>query len=161
MIDLKDHLKNLISLPGLSGFETPAREAVAEAWRPLVDELSVSKLGSLHGLQRGSGAEPRPRILLAAHIDAIGMLVTAVTRQGFLRVFRIGGVDPRILPGTPVTVQTADGELPGVIVMPPDRLLPASARGKPVRMEHLLRAARTEYAKLERPLSETEIRGWA
>jgi hypothetical protein len=51
----------------------PAREVIAADWRPLVDELHVSKLGSLHGLVRGSGAEPRPRILLSAHMDAIGL----------------------------------------------------------------------------------------
>jgi tetrahedral aminopeptidase len=138
MFDLKNHLKSLITLPGQTGFEFAARSVLADAWRPLVDELTVTRLGSLHGLQRGNSAEPRPRILLAAHLDAIGLMVTAITPEGFLRVFRIGGVDPRILPGTPVAVQTEGGPLPGLVVMPPDRMLPAAARGKPVRIEHLL-----------------------
>ena len=101
MPDLIPFLKQLISLPGLSGYEGPVREVIAEAWRPLVDELTVSRLGSLHGLQAGYGPEPRPRILLAAHMDAIGMMVTRITPEGFLYFTEIGGIDPRILPAHP------------------------------------------------------------
>ena len=137
MPEIKTLLKQLMSLPGLSAYEGPAREVIAEAWKPLVDELTVSRVGSLHGLQRGVGPEPRPRIMLAAHMDAIGMMVTNITAGGFLRMFRIGGVDPRILPGTPVMVHTATRDLPGVVVQPADSLLPPKLHGKPIRMEHL------------------------
>ena len=65
-------LKSMISAPGLSGHEGPIRALIEEAWQPLVDELSASRLGSLHGLKHGSAAEPRPSILLAAHMDTIG-----------------------------------------------------------------------------------------
>lgn len=136
MFNLAPFLKSLISLPGLSGHEAPAREVIAEAWRPLVDDLSVSRLGSLHGLCRGCAAEPRPRILLACHMDAIGMMVTTLS-QGLLHFTQIGGVDPRILPGTRVTVH-GRRNLPAVVVQPPDRLLPEDARGKPVEMRYLL-----------------------
>ena len=122
MIEIKDFLKTLISLPGLSGHELPVREAIAETWRPLVDELTVSPLGSLHGLKRGCSTEPRPRILLAAHMDAIGLMVTDVV-EGLLRFTDIGGVDARILPGQWVTVH-ARRELTGVIVQPAAHLLP-------------------------------------
>jgi tetrahedral aminopeptidase len=138
MTDIKPLLKQLISLPGLSGYEGPAREAITAAWKPLVDELSVSPLGSLHGLKRGSGPEPRPRILLAAHMDAIGLMVTHISAEGLLGFTGIGGVDPRILPAMPVMVHTRTGDLPAVIAQPPDRLLPAAVRGRPARLEHLL-----------------------
>ncbi len=137
MPDLTEFLKRLLSLPGLSGHEGPVRELIAEAWRPLVNDLAVSRLGSLHGLRRGSGPEPRPRILLAAHMDAIGMMVSRITPEGFLYFTEVGGLDPRILPAQPVTVH-ARRDLPGVIGQPPDRLLPASARGKPVAMQYLV-----------------------
>ena len=78
MIDLNSFLKELLTLPGLSGYEDPVRDVIAEAWRPLVDELSVSKLGSLHGLRRASSTGSHPSILLAAHMDAIGLMVTGV-----------------------------------------------------------------------------------
>jgi tetrahedral aminopeptidase len=141
MTDFKPFLKQLISLPGLSGYEEPVRTVIADTWRPLVDELTISPLGSLHGLQRGDGPEPRPKILLAAHMDAIGMMVTGITPEGLLRFTRIGGVDPRILPAMPVMVHATRGEphgLPGVIAQPPDRLLPKSQAGRPPKMEYLL-----------------------
>lgn len=136
MPELKTFLKQLIALPGLTAYEGPVRDVISEAWKPLVDELSVSRTGSLHGLKHGSGPDPRPKILLAAHMDAIGLMVTGISEGGFLRIFRIGGVDPRILPGTPVTVH-GKRELPAVICQPPDTLLPPAQRGKPVKMEYL------------------------
>lgn len=128
-------LKQLLSLPGLSAYEAPVRDVIQAAWKPLVDDLSVSRLGSLHGLCRGKGAEPRPSILLAAHMDAIGLMVTQVV-DGFLRFTEIGGIDPRILPGQPVTVH-GRRDLPGIIAQPADRLLPPAKRGKPVSMDLL------------------------
>lgn len=135
MIELVPHIKQLITQPGLSAYETPVREVIAAAWRPLVDELSVSRTGSLHGLRRGNAPQPRPRILLSAHMDAIGLMVTGIT-EGFLRFTEIGGVDRRILPGMAVTVH-GRRDLPGVVIQPPDRLLPAHAQGRPVAMEYL------------------------
>lgn len=148
MPEIKSFLKQLMSLPGLTAYEDPVREVISEAWKPLVDELTVSRMGSLHGLKRGSAPEPRPRILLAAHMDAIGLIVTGITSGGFVRVFRVGGVDPRILPGMPVIVY-GRRELPGVIVQPSDNLLPTSVRGKPVKIEYLL---------VDTGLEENEVR---
>jgi tetrahedral aminopeptidase len=136
MIELNSFLKEIISLPGLSGHEQPVRNVIANAWQPLVSELSVSPMGSLHGLRRGSGPEPRRRIMLAAHMDAIGLIATKVV-DGFLHFTQIGGVDPRILPGTPVIVHGRK-DLPGLVVQPADHLLPPRENSKPVEMEHLL-----------------------
>jgi len=136
MTELKDFLKHLLSLPGLSGYEDPVRAVIAETWKPLTDELSISRIGSLHGLKRGSGSDPRPRILLSAHMDAIGMIVTGL-QDGLLRFTEIGGIDPRVLPGQPVTVH-GRRELPGFVVQPPGWLLPEEqAGGKVVEMRYL------------------------
>ena len=136
MPDLKTFLKEMISLPGLSGYEDPVRAVIADAWRPLVDELTVSKIGSLHGLQRGTAPEPRPRILLAAHMDGIGLMATRITPEGMIFFTEIGGIDPRILPSTPVMVY-GRRPLPGIVAQPPDKLLPASAKNNPVEMKYL------------------------
>lgn len=136
MTDIKEFLKSLISTSGLSGNEEPVRRLIEAEWKPLVDELQMDGLGSLQALRRGSGPEPRPSLLLAAHMDAIGMMVTRI-EAGFLRFTWVGGLDPRVLPGQPVTVHGRE-DLPGVIVFPPDRLLPEDVAGKAVPMEHLL-----------------------
>jgi endoglucanase len=134
-MDLQAFLKRMLTAPGLSGHEAPIRKVIEEAWAPLADEVSLSRLGSLHALRRGSAPEPRPSILLAAHMDAIGFIVSGIV-EGFLRFTNIGGIDPRVLPGQPVTVYGRQ-PLHGVIVQPPARLLPPHAREGTVKMEYL------------------------
>lgn len=136
MTECKDLLTKLISIPGLSGYEAPVRQVIAAAWEPLCDRLSVSRLGSLHAFKRGWGEEPRPSVLLAAHMDAIGLMVAGVEGE-FLRLSAIGGLDPRVLPGQPVVVH-GRRELLGVIVQPPKHLLPPTAQSGPVPLEYLL-----------------------
>jgi len=134
--DLQSFLKKMISVSGLSGHESPIREMIRETWLPLVDEVKVGGLGSLHALRRGTGPGPRPSLVLSAHMDAIGMMVTGI-QDGFLRFTDIGGVDPRILPGQIVIVHGRE-DLPGLIVQPAKALLPASEWEKTVSMAHLL-----------------------
>jgi len=135
MIDLSAYLKEMLSAPGLSGFERPIREIIRRTWEPLTDELSVSKIGSLHGLKKGGGEAPRHSVLISAHMDAIGMMVTEV-QEGLMRITQIGGIDHRILPGQPVIVHGRE-ELLGVVVQPPGYLLPKSAGSGPVEMKYL------------------------
>jgi putative aminopeptidase FrvX len=135
MIETLAFLKELIATPGLSGYEAPIRERIEAAWQPLTDELSVSRLGSLHGLRKGTAPEPRPSLLLATHMDAIGLMVSGIV-DGFLHVTEIGGLDHRVLPGQLVTVHARE-DLPGVIVQPPDYLLPPELGSGPVPLEHL------------------------
>lgn len=148
MTELLPFLKELLSTSGLSGYEQPVRAIIEAAWKPLTDELSVSRLGSLHGLQRGTAPEPRPSILVSAHMDAIGLMVTGVA-DGFLRLTGVGGIDPRVLPGLLVTVHGRQ-ELPGVIVSPPERLLPAGVQEGAVPIEHLLVDTGLPSAEVER-----------
>ncbi|OGO62673.1 MAG: hypothetical protein A2Z45_00520 [Chloroflexi bacterium RBG_19FT_COMBO_55_16] len=136
MTELLPFLKSLISAPGLSGHEAPVRSLIEAAWRPLADEVSTSRLGSLHALKRGTAPEPRPSILLAAHMDAIGLMVTGLV-EGFLRVTEVGGVDGRVLPGQLVTVHGRE-DLPGIIVLPPAHLLPPEGRKGAVTINYLL-----------------------
>lgn len=139
MTDILPFLKSLISVSGLSGFEAPVARIIEEKWRPLVDEVSVSRVGSLHALKQGSGSSPRPSVMIAAHMDAIGMSVSMIT-DGFLHITNIGDIDVRVLPGAEVTVHaTGSGEeLPAVIAMPPAGLLPESAGDKVVGIKYLL-----------------------
>jgi len=135
MAQLKEFLKQIISLPGLSGYEAPVREIVSRKWEPLVDEMRVSRLGSLEALKRGSGTGLKHTVLLAGHMDAIGLMVTQVTGR-FLHVTSVGGVDPRVLPGQPVEVHGLK-ELRGVVVQPPDNLLADQKPGAPVGLDEL------------------------
>ena len=139
MTDILPFLKSLLSVSGLSGFEGPVARLIEEKWHPLVDEISVSRVGSLHGLKKGSGREPRPSLMIAAHMDAIGLMVSQV-QDGFLHVTNLGGIDIRVLPGLEVTVHASGSgeELPGVIAMPPSQLLPESEGNGVIALKHLL-----------------------
>ena len=138
MTDILPFLKSLTSVSGLSGYESPVAELIIEKWRPLVDEVSISRVGSLHGLKRGTGKSLRPSLMIATHMDAIGLRVSKLV-DGFLHITRVGGIDVRVLPGAQVTVHASGSneELPGVIVLPPAHFLPESA-GEKILLEHLL-----------------------
>lgn len=104
-----------------------------------MDEISTSSLGSVHGLKAGSlKKQPRPSVMIATHMDAIGMMVYRVL-DGFLYVTNIGGIDARVLPGTPVIVHASTGEdLYGVIAMPPANLLPDGEGSGVIALRYLL-----------------------
>jgi tetrahedral aminopeptidase len=125
-LDTLAHLKELCAAAGLPGHETPLRQIVRSAWAPLTDELHEDRLGSLWAWRRGQGDEPRPRLMLAAHMDAIGLMVTEIEGD-FLRVTNLGGIDVRVLPGQLVTVHGRE-DLPAVVALPPAFLLPKNQR---------------------------------
>src|SRR5688572_32804651 len=114
MSDITPFLKSLISVAGLSGYEAPVATLIKEKWTPLVDKLTQSKIGSIHGLKIGSltknnrpaDKSSRPSVLVATHMDAIGLMVFRIVDE-FLYITNIGGIDARVLPGTPVTVHAS------------------------------------------------------
>jgi len=147
MTDILPFLKSMISVAGLSGYETPIANLIEKKWTPLVDEISRSKLGSIHGLKKGTPTKgisradksPRPSVMIATHMDAIGLMVSRIV-DGFLYVTEIGGVDSRVLPGTPVIVHASGSteELYGVIAMPPANLLPEGQGKAAIALKYLI-----------------------
>lgn len=123
-------LRQLSETPGLSGHEEAIRKLIQELWEPLVDEIRAGGLNSLVGLQRGSAAEPRPRLMLAAHMDEIGLRVSGF-EKAFLRITRVGGTDPRVTPGAEVVVHGRE-DLTGVVGMRPPHVIPKEERDKVV-----------------------------
>jgi len=134
-LDVIPLLKQLSEARGLSGFEGPVRDLVRETWEPFVDQLDEGRLGSLIAVKRGRGEEPRPRLMLAAHMDEVGLMVTDVDK-GFLRVSRVGGTDRRVLLGLEVTVH-GERDLPGVVATRPPHVLPSEERKKTVPLEKI------------------------
>jgi len=135
-MDVLAHLKTLVSAPGLSGHELPIRNLIKETWQPLATELGSDGLGSLWAIKHGTGKGPRRKIMLSAHMDAIGLMVSQM-RDGFLWVTEIGGVDARVMPGQPVVVHGRES-LPGVVTSVPPHLLTSADREKAVKLEHLM-----------------------
>ena len=114
---VQEYAKQLCDQPGPSGFETAAVRKAKELLAPLVDEVRIDRLGNLIGLRR-CGKENARKIVLDAHMDEIGFIVTGV-EDGFLRFTTLGGVDPRMLPNRELAVLT-DPPIFGVcICLPP------------------------------------------
>lgn len=128
-------LKQLSEAEGIAGFEGPVRDLVRQMWEPLVDEMYEGNLGSLIALKKGSGPEPRPKLMLAAHMDEVGLMVTDI-EEGFLRIARVGGTDRRVLLGLEVTVH-GRRDLPGVVATRPPHVLPKEERKKTVPLDKI------------------------
>ncbi|MCM1296959.1 MAG: hypothetical protein NC311_15580, partial [Muribaculaceae bacterium] len=101
-VDLCQTLKELTALTGPSGFERPVAKRAAELLEPLVDEVYTDRLGSVVGVRRCGRLEAK-RVLLDAHLDEVGLIVTGI-EDGYLRFRTIGGVDLRMLPDRELTV---------------------------------------------------------
>jgi len=127
-MDLEQHLIELSEAGGISGYEAPVRALIRDAWDGLATDFSVDGLGTLLATCPGSGPEPRHRILVTAHMDEIGLMVTRVEDE-FLRVTPVGGIDRRVLPGQPVIVH-GDKDLPGLIGSRPPHVLSSAERKK-------------------------------
>ncbi|MEG2088156.1 MAG: M20/M25/M40 family metallo-hydrolase [Angelakisella sp.] len=126
--------ERLTGVVGVAGRESAAAKVAAEYLAPL-GEVTVTSLGSvLCTVCRG---EPgAPHLLLEAHLDQIGLVVTYLEENGFLRIHTVGGYDRRLLPAAPVTVHADSGDYAGVISSVPPHL--AGKDDKPLKIEDFL-----------------------
>jgi len=127
-------LKQLTEAVGIAGREAPVRALITQLWQPLVDEMREDKLGSLIALKKGTDTSA-PKLMLAAHMDEIGLVVTGI-EEGFIRIARVGGTDRRVLPGLEVTVHGRE-ELPGIVASRPPHVLSEEERKSPVPWDEL------------------------
>ncbi|NLG51214.1 MAG: M42 family metallopeptidase [Chloroflexi bacterium] len=130
-------LRQLSEAAGISGYEDAARDAARDALQPYADSLHTDALGNLIALKRGTRPEGAPArsIMLAAHTDEIGLMVTGMDGT-FIRFATVGGVDTRTLLGQEVTVYGAR-PLPGIVASRPPHVLPPEERKKPVPLVNL------------------------
>lgn len=105
-------LQTLSDVNGTSGNETRVRQAIKPLIKDHVDEMRVDALGNLITFKHGRASNPL-RVLVTAHMDEVGLMVTGYTNTGGLRVATIGGINARLLPGLQVTV--GESQLPGII----------------------------------------------
>jgi endoglucanase len=115
-----DLLRTLVETPAVPGREDRIRALIGETLRArgLADEIRTDALGSLVALRHPRGGGPSPvRLLVAAHMDQVGFLVSHVGDGGFLRLHPVGAFDLRVLPGQRVRVVTEAGDdLPGMLM---------------------------------------------
>ena len=134
-MDLFETLTALCSATGPSGFEHSVAQVARGLMEPLMDEVSVDRLGNVIGVRR-CGKKDAKRILWDAHLDEIGLIVTGID-EGFLRFDTIGGVDPRMLPARELTVLTKPKPIWGVVACLPPHVLTAADRDRSVDISDL------------------------
>jgi putative aminopeptidase FrvX len=161
-VNLAQHLQDLIARSTITGRERGLATWLCEAWSDVVDEALVDQMGSYIGLKRGHGSATRladlpfpgpedepetaaypgarrpgpPKILIAAHIDSIGLMVTKIEPGGFLRVTNVGGVDRRLLQAQEVEVQ-GRRIVPGLIGSKPPHVTTQAERNKLLPIDDL------------------------
>lgn len=120
-MDLKQRIISMAGIMSISGFEAKAGAALAEQLDGVFDEIVTDSVGS-HICIRRCGRPDAPKILIDAHFDEIGMLVTEILDGGFLRVINVGGLDTRILQAAEVLIYGTE-TIYGVIASTPPHLL--------------------------------------
>lgn len=124
----KDYLKSLLETPSVTGFETKVADIVRDRLADVADSIETNVMGSVHATLKGTGNAPS--VMIAAHMDEIGLMVTYISDQGYLSVSSVGGVDAAILLGMRVDVHTRKGVLRGVVGRKPIHLIEPEERKK-------------------------------
>mgnify|MGYP000849570869 FL=1 len=137
VMDTKQAILRLADARGVTGYESPAGDVVTALFADIVDEVRRDSLGSVIMLKRGASPEPSAKIMFAAHVDEIGMIVSKIEDEGFLQVRMMGGVDRRILPSMEVTVH-GRRDIPGVIGAIPPHLQDSTEKDKSWKWEELV-----------------------
>jgi endoglucanase len=129
-------LKRLSEASGVSGYEHEVQDIVLEVFAEHADSVCTDTLGNVIAHKLGTGSDPRPAIMLATHMDEIGLMVSEI-EEGFIHFQHVGGYDDRVLLGQEVIVHSRRA-LPAIIGARPPHVLPAEERDKPIPYTKLL-----------------------
>jgi len=132
---LADTLEKLSNACGIAGREEEVRSLMKSFLKPYVDEVKEDKLGNIIGIKRGK--KNASKVMLAAHMDEIGLLVKTISKEGFIQFAKIGGIDDRILLAQKVIVYTEKGLLDGIIGSKPPHIQKEEERKKVLTYDEL------------------------
>lgn len=121
-------LADICEKPGVSGFEQPIRELILKSIHDLADEITVDPLGNIVAIQRGKSSEKK--VMVPAHMDEIGFIVTHIDNDGFVRFHTLGGFDPKTLTSQRVLVHGKNKTLLGVMGSKPIHVMTPEERNK-------------------------------
>lgn len=134
-MDVIPLLKRLSEASGVSGYEQEVRSLVQEEFEKHADRVWTDTLGNVIALKSGTASEPRPAIMIATHMDEIGLIVSEL-EEGFIHFRQVGGYDDRALLGQEVIVHGRE-DLPGIVGARPPHVLPSKERDKAIPHEDL------------------------
>ena len=132
-MSLKENIKKLSSLCAVSGFESDLHSDIIPLFAKVADEVKTDALGNIIAIKKGT---KKGKVMIEAHMDEIGLMVTKIDDNGFLYFTNIGGIDARILPATKVKVHGTK-TVTGVIGAKPPHLLDKKEADKTIPMDKL------------------------
>jgi putative aminopeptidase FrvX len=135
-LESKAFLAELTSMSGVSGYEDGISRKIAEVFREYCDEVTRDPFYNVYGRMYAEGEKKSPRIMISAHMDEIGMMVTEIDDRGFIKFTNIGGIDQRVLLAQEVTVHGSQ-DLFGVIGAKPPHLQKPGETSKAVKMDDM------------------------
>ena len=124
--ELIDLLRKLSEAYGPPGYEDEVRQIMIKELEKVADEVYVDNLGNVIAVHKGNN----PKIMLAAHMDEVALLITHIDKNGFLRFHVLGGIDPRVLYSQEVVIKTENEAVHGYIGAKPPHLLKPEERKK-------------------------------
>ena len=119
-------LKKICEIPGAPGFEKDIRDLVMGEIAPFVDDVQLNNLGNVYAIKKG---EHNKRVMIGAHMDEIGFIITHIDDNGFLRFHTLGGFDPKTLTSQRVIVHGKE-DIVGVIGSKPVHVMTKAEKTK-------------------------------
>lgn len=129
-------IKELTELQGTSGFEDDVRSYMKKQLTPLVDEVQYDGLGGIFGIKKT--ANDAPRVMVAAHMDEVGFMLTQITENGLFQVVPLGGWNPYVVSSQRFTLKTKKGNYPCISSSVPPHLLRGKGNQKPLEVSDIL-----------------------
>ncbi|MBM7636710.1 glutamyl aminopeptidase [Streptococcus saliviloxodontae] len=111
---LFDNIKEITELKATSGFEAPVRDYLRQKITPLVDKVETDGLGGIFGIRQHQDTDA-PKIMVAAHMDEVGFMISDIKADGTFRVVELGGWNPLVVSSQRFTLHTRDGRVYPVI----------------------------------------------
>ncbi len=123
-------LAEICKTPGAPGFEQQVRALVLREIEGLVDEVEVDNMGNVYAIKRGKTSK---RVMIGAHMDEIGFIVTHIDDKGFIRFTTLGGFDPKTLTAQRVIVHGKEDVI-GVMASKPIHVMSPDERNKVAKL---------------------------
>ena len=132
---LVEILEKLANASGVTGREDEVRSLMIKYLKPYADEVKEDKIGNVVAIKKGK--KNASKLMLAAHMDEIGLLVKTITKEGFLQFMKMGGIDDRVLLAQKVMVCTENGLLHGIIGSKPPHIQKEDERKRVLASDEL------------------------
>ena len=117
---LFERLRALVAIPATSGFEQGIARRLADEMRPMADRVEVDAFGNVYGMLEGTATGPK--VLVPAHSDSVGMIVSHIEDNGYLRFDVVGSVPPNLAYAQRVVICTPQGPRTGVVGSKPGHI---------------------------------------